>query len=77
MNGYDPVLSEFYVQNQQEMEGFPRIDFFFNGKIRQARIFFKLEQVHTLLTGNDNFSAPLYPYRDFGVRFGLLWNFFL
>ena len=69
MNGYDPVLSEFYVQNQQEMEGFPRVDFFFNGKIRQAHIFFKLEQVHTLLTENDNFSAPLYPYRDFGVRF--------
>lgn len=77
MNGYDPVLSEFYVQNEVEMEGFPRVDFFFNGKIRQARIFFKLEHVNSLLTGNNYFSAPLYPYRDFGVRFGVVWNFFL
>ena len=77
MNGYDPVLAEFYVQNQQEMEGFPRLDFFFNSKIDQARIFFSLERVGTLLMGSNNFSAPLYPYRDFAIRFGLVWNFFL
>ena len=77
MNGYDPVLSEFYVQNEQEFNGFPTVDFFFNGKIRQARIFFKLEHLNSLLQGNNNFSAPLYPYRDFGVRFGLVWNMFM
>ena len=77
MNAYDPVLAEFYVQNQQRFQGFPTVDFFFNGKVRQARIFFKLEHVDTLLTGNDDFAAPLYPYRDFGIRFGLLWNFFM
>ena len=77
MDGYDPVLAEFYVQNQEKFEGFPTVDFFFNGKIKQARIFFKLEHVNSLLMGNDNFSAPLYPYRDFGVRFGLVWNFFM
>lgn len=77
MDGYDPVLAEFYVQNQQEFEGFPTVDFFFNGKIRQARLFFKLEHLNSLLMGNDNFSAPLHPYRDFSVRFGLVWNFFM
>ena len=77
MDAYDPVLAEFYVQNEQEMRGFPRVDFFFNGKIRQARIFFTLEHVNSLLTGNNYFSAPGYPYRDFGVRFGVVWNFFL
>lgn len=77
MDAYDPVLAEFYIQNEQEFEGFPTLDFFFNGKIRQARIFFKLEHLNSLLMGNDNFSAPLYPYRDFAVRFGLVWNFFM
>ncbi|WP_324720945.1 putative porin [Salinimicrobium sp. HB62] len=77
MNGYDPVLAEFYVQNEQEFDGFPTVDFFFNGKIRQARIFFKLEHLNELIQGNNNFSAPLYPYRDFGVRFGLVWNMFM
>jgi hypothetical protein len=77
MNGYDPVLAEFYVQNSQQVEGFPTVDFFFNGKIRQARIFFKLENLNYLIEANNNFSAPLYPSRDFGVRFGLVWNFFM
>lgn len=77
LNGYDPVLAEFYVQNSQEFEGFPTVDFFFNGKIRQARVFFKLEHLNELIQGNTNFSAPLYPYRDFGVRFGVVWNMFM
>lgn len=77
MNGYDPVLAEFYVQDELEFDGFPTVDFFFNGKIRQARIFFKLEHLNALIQGNNNFSAPLYPYRDFGIRFGLVWNFFM
>jgi len=77
MNAYDPVLAEFYVQNDNEFGGYPMVDFFFNGRVRQTRIFFKLENVNTLLNGNNNFSAPSYPYRDFIVRFGLVWDFFL
>ncbi|MBP6414795.1 MAG: hypothetical protein KA450_15240, partial [Bacteroidia bacterium] len=25
---------------------------------------------------NTFYSAPNYPYRDFMIRFGLVWNFF-
>lgn len=77
MDAYDPVLAEFYVQNESEFGNYPVVDFFFNGKIRQTRIFFKLEHLNSLLTGNNNFVAPGYPQRDFLVRFGLVWNFFL
>jgi len=65
------------VQNVQEFGDFPVVDFFFNAKIRQTRIFFKLEHLNSLIDGNNNFSAPDYPYRDFLVRFGVVWNFFL
>lgn len=76
-NAYDPVLAEFYVQDGTEIGNYPVVDFFFNGKIDQARIFFKLEHVNSLLTGNNNFAAPGHPYTDFMVRFGLVWNFFM
>lgn len=76
-NAYDPVLAEFYVQDGIQIGNYPMVDFFFNGKIDQARIFFKLEHVNSLLTGNNNFVAPGYPYTDFLVRFGLVWNFFM
>ncbi len=78
MNAYDPVLAEFYVQNTEELGGFPLVDIFFNAKIRQTRIFFKWEHVNQLFNStNNHYSAPNYPYRDAVVRFGLVWNFFL
>ncbi len=77
MNGYDPLLAEFYTQNQTELGGFPRLDFFINAKIRQTRIFLKAEHFNSSFTGYDFFSAPNHPYRDFVIRFGLVWDFFL
>ena len=77
MDAYDPVLAEFYVQNDVEYGNYPVVDFFFNGKVDQARIFFKLENLNFLIDGNNNFSAPRHPHNDFMVRFGLVWNFFL
>lgn len=77
MNAYDPVLAEFYVQTEEEFGGFPRLDFFINAKIRQTRIYLKAEHFNSAFTGYDYFSAPNNPYRDFTVRFGVVWNFFL
>ena len=77
MNAYDPLLAEFYTQNEQEYGGFPRLDFFINAKVRQTRIYLKAEHFNAAFTGYNYYSAPNYPYRDFTVRFGLVWNFFL
>jgi len=76
-NGYDPLLAEFYTQNQTKNGAFPRLDFFINAKVRQTRIYIKAEHFNSSFTGYDYFSAPNNPYRDFAVRFGLVWNFFL
>lgn len=77
LNAYDPVLAEFYVQNTQEFGDFPLLDFFINLKVRQTRIFVKAEHFNSSFTGNNFYSAPGHPYRDFNVRFGIVWNFFL
>ncbi|SFN99736.1 Putative porin [Bizionia echini] len=77
MDGYDPLLAEFYVQNNQDYGNFPRFDFFVNAKISQIRIYLKAEHFNSAWTGYDFYSAPNYPYRDFTVRFGVVWNFFL
>lgn len=77
MNAYDPLLSEFYTQNNTQLGNFPRLDFFLNAKVRQTRIYLKAEHFNSSWTGYNYYSAPNYPYRDFIVRFGLVWNFFL
>lgn len=75
-NDYNPLLGEFYVQNQTKIGGFPMFDFFVNAKVKQIRIFLKAEHFNSAWTGYDFYSAPNYPYRDFIVRFGVVWNFF-
>lgn len=75
-NEYNPVIGEFFVQNSKKIGNFPMIDFFVNGKIRQTRIFFKAEQINTLFSKRNYFSSPNNPYRDFIIRFGIVWNFF-
>ena len=75
-NDYNPLIGEFYVQNESKIGGFPMFDFFVNARVRQTRIFLKAEHFNSAWTGYDFYSAPNYPYRDFMVRFGLVWNFF-
>lgn len=77
MNAYDPLLAEFYVQTNQEFGNFPRLDFFINAKVRQTRIYLKAEHFNAPFTGYNYFAAPNNPYRDFTVRFGIVWNFFM
>ena len=73
---YNGLTSEFYVQNQKKIGDFPTLDFFINAKVKNTRIYLKAEHFNSSFTGNDFYAAPNYPYRDFIVRFGLVWNFF-
>ena len=77
-NSYNPVLSEFYLQNEQEIGGYPVLDFFINAQIQRTRLYFKIEHFNAGFGNTSDFySAPNYPYRDLTIRFGLVWNFFI
>ncbi|WP_289042391.1 putative porin [uncultured Zobellia sp.] len=77
MDAYNSLLGEFYLQNDQKLGNFPMLDFFINAKIQQTRIYLKAEHFNSLFTEKPTYySAPGYPYRDFVIRFGLVWNFF-
>ena len=75
-NEYNPLISSFHVQTEKKIGGFPMIDLFVNAKIQQTRLFLKAEHFNSTFTGNNFYSSPAYPYRDFIIRFGLVWNFF-
>lgn len=77
MDAYNPLLGEFYIQNGEELGGYPMLDFFINAKVQQTRIYLKAEHFNSGFGETNNYySAPNYPYRDFVIRFGLVWNFF-
>ncbi|QII45783.1 putative porin [Flagellimonas oceani] len=76
MNAYNPLLGEFYIQNNEELGGYPLLDLFINARVKQTRIFLKAEHLNSIFSEPNYYSAPNYPYRDFVIRFGLVWNFF-
>ncbi len=76
-DNYNPLLSEFSIQNATKIGAFPMLDFFINAEIRRTRLFFKVENFSASFTGRDYYSAPNYPYRDLTIRFGLVWNWFI
>jgi hypothetical protein len=75
-NNYNPVIGEFYIQNTKKIGDFPMLDLFINARVRQTRIYLKAEHFNSMFSGNKYYSAPNYPYRDYLIRFGLVWNFF-
>ncbi|MBL6649002.1 MAG: putative porin [Flavobacteriaceae bacterium] len=75
-NEYNPLISAFHIQTEKKIGNFPIIDLFLNARIQRTRIYLKAEHFNSKLTGNNFYSSPSYPYRDFIIRFGLVWNFF-
>jgi len=76
-DAYNPLLGEFYIQNNEKLGGYPMLDFFINARIQQTRVYLKAEHFNSGFGETSEFySAPNYPYRDFVIRFGVVWNFF-
>ncbi|WP_267740646.1 putative porin [Myroides injenensis] len=73
---YNPLLGDFFVQDKVKIGDYPVFDFFINMKVRTARIYIILEHFNSSMSGYNYYTAPNYPYKDFMLRFGLVWNFF-
>jgi len=76
MDDYNPLLGEFVVQGVTQLGGYPVLDCFIVGKIKQTRIYLQLDHINSMFGKADYYVAPGYPYRDSVLRFGLVWNFF-
>ena len=75
-NAFNPLLNEFRIQNTTEI-GYPTFDVFVNAQIRRTRIYLKADNLSSMFLKKNYFSAPNHPYRDFTIRFGLVWNWFI
>ncbi len=74
---FNPLLNEFRLQNEVKIGNYPLLEFFANARVQRTRLFLKLENMGALLQKGTYFATPTQPYRDFKVRFGLIWNFFI
>ncbi|MDT8394678.1 MAG: putative porin [Bacteroidales bacterium] len=73
---YMPALRSFYIQDVKEIGNFVYADFFFNFRVKRARLFLKYSHFNALFGQYDYYMVPSYPLMDAGFRFGISWKFF-
>jgi len=73
---YQPVLQQYFIQNDLELPAFAQVDAYVNIRINRVRLFFKYANALQGLVGNNHYTAYLHPamYRSFG--YGVRWLLF-
>jgi outer membrane cobalamin receptor len=75
-NAYTPATSVFYQQNSKETNGYALVDFFFNFKIKSARLTFKIQNIGDNIIASNYQNTPYYPMAGTVIQFGVTWRFF-
>lgn len=74
-NQYSPVINQFYLQNDLNLDAYTAVDAFINMKIRSLRATFKWTHVNQ--RANDGyFATPFYPGQKAIFDFSVTWLFF-
>jgi len=73
---YDPVVQQFYLQNETLVEGAPVATYFIDFKINKASLYLKMNNLRAYATQKGYLVAPLYPGLSPNIDFGLTWWFF-
>ncbi|MGK7389783.1 MAG: putative porin [Candidatus Cyclobacteriaceae bacterium M2_1C_046] len=74
--GYDPLVQQFYIQDNFITPGAPIIDIFLNAKINRGRIFVKYINLFQALEGYGHMPTPYYPGQVATLDFGFNWSFY-
>lgn len=79
-NHYSPVLGRFFAQDTTTISNLPRVNAFFNFRIKNFSLFLTAENLNTLEFNQgfgftrNNFAAPFYPTPGFIFRFAIKWD---
>ncbi len=77
MPGYNPALSTFYNQRDEESGGYPYMDAYVAGKWKRMRIMLKYQHLNDGLFGNgESFAVSMYPLNPGMLKFGISWSFY-
>ncbi|MCC6725069.1 MAG: hypothetical protein IT258_11200 [Saprospiraceae bacterium] len=76
--GYNPLIGQFYIQNEQELSFTPLLDAFLSFRVKTFRFFFKIENLLTTPLATYFYQTANYPmpfgYQNGGMRMGISWR---
>ncbi len=78
-NTYNPVVGQFILQDEQEVELYPAVDGYFALRITRFRAFFKFENLTRFAIPMSEqlfYQTARYPFQTgSGIRLGIQWRF--
>ncbi|MEM9416882.1 MAG: putative porin [Bacteroidota bacterium] len=75
-DAYDPVIQQFYWQDEFNVYSYPVLDLFVNFRVKYLRMFFKFSHGNEHLFLPGYFVTPLYPGQKRALDIGFSWSFF-
>ena len=75
MDGFQPLIAQFHLQNNQQNTYHPNIDAFLNVRIKDFRFFVNAQNVFDYFTSDFYYPIFGYPQFDANIRFGFRWMF--
>lgn len=73
---YMPSTGQFFLQNQKEVGDYPKVDLYFNIRIKRTRIFVMYEHMNSSIDSKNYFVSPHYPLNPAMLKYGLIWTFY-
>ncbi len=75
-DGYTPLTGAFYLQNNEPIQMYPRLDAYVSFRIWQFRFFVRGENLSYFLYQENYFTAYQHPITNFVMRVGISWRLF-
>ncbi|MRT94515.1 putative porin [Ancylomarina sp. 16SWW S1-10-2] len=73
---YSPSTGQFFLQNEQELGDYPKVNLYFNFRIKRTRIFIMYDHLNAKMGSQNYFSSLHYPLNPGMLRYGLRWTFY-
>ena len=73
---YSPATGQFFLQKEKELGDYPKVDLYFNFRIKRTRFFITYEHLNSSMSSKNYFSSLHYPINPGTLKYGLRWTFY-
>lgn len=75
-NYYTPFSRSYVLQDQYAVGNYPYLNFYINARVKSAQAFVQFQNLNQIFSEKSYMMVPFYPMQDFGLSFGIQWDFY-
>jgi hypothetical protein len=70
-----PAIGQFYLQDEMLVGNYPFVDAYAAAKVKEVRLFIKLQHLTSGLINESEYIVPYYPVAPRLLKWGISWIF--